>query len=55
MVTIIFLLNGVPVDIVSLFLMVVQTLIAIGSLKEELEMVNGYNMVGCGAHGVASL
>ena len=55
MVTIMSLLNGVPVDTVSLFLTVIQTAIAIGSLKGELAMVNGYNTVVCGAHGVASL
>ena len=55
MVTIMSLLNGIPVDTVSLFLMVIQTLIAIGSFKGELEMVNGYNTVVCGTHGVASL
>ena len=55
MVTIMSLLNGVPVDTVSLFLTVIQTVIAIGSLKGELAMVNGYNTVVCGAHGVASL
>ena len=54
MVTSIFLLNGIPVNTVSLFLAVVQTLIAMRSLKEELEMVNGYNTVVCGAHGAAS-
>ena len=49
----IFLLNGIPVDIVSLFLALVQTLIAVRSLKEELEMVNRHDTVVCGAHGVA--
>ena len=55
MVTIMSLLNGVLVDTVSLFLTVIQTAIAIGSLKGELAMVNGSNTVVCGAHGVASL
>jgi hypothetical protein len=55
MVTSIFLLNGIPVNTVSLFLALVQTLIAMRSLKEELEMVNGYNTVVCGAHGAACL
>ena len=55
MVTSIFLLNGIPVNTVSFFLALVQTLIAMRSLKEELEMVNGYNTVVCGAHGVACL
>ena len=41
---------GLPVDLVSLYLSLVQTFIA---LKGEMSMVNFEYMVVSGAHGVA--
>lgn len=54
MVTCISLCIGIPIDIVSLFLVLTQTIVAIMSFKEGTEMVNKNNTVVCGAHGVAS-
>ena len=54
MVTCISLCIGIPIDIVSLFLVLTQTIIAITSFKEDTKMVNKNNKVVCGAHGVAS-
>ena len=53
MVTSIFMLNGIPVDAIALFMTAIQTLISMASFMEDYMMVNRYNMVVCGAHGVA--